>query len=37
MPPHLQFLFARNAQVPQAQSSPVTGSAISNGSSSILP
>ncbi|KAG6782829.1 hypothetical protein POTOM_012249 [Populus tomentosa] len=37
MPPHLQFLFARNAQVPQAQSSPVTGSAISNGSSSSLP
>ncbi|XP_011022613.1 PREDICTED: E3 SUMO-protein ligase SIZ2-like isoform X2 [Populus euphratica] len=37
MPPHLQFLFARNAQVPQAQSSPVSGSAISNGSSSTLP
>lgn len=37
MPPHLQFLFARNAQVPPAQSSPVTGSAISNGSSSSLP
>lgn len=37
IPPHLQALLARTAQVHQAQNSPVTGSAISSGSSRPLP